>query len=48
MNILAHIWEIIRPRTQQEREEEFLARSTDLVDLERRQRMLNNRVITFY
>jgi hypothetical protein len=42
MKLLKSIWNNIRFKTQQEREHEWLAQSKDLVDLERRQRILQN------
>ena len=34
--ILAAIFSFLKPKTQQQREEEYYAQATDLVDLERR------------
>lgn len=40
MNLLSKIWNYIRPKSEREREEQYLAESVDLVDLERRQQIL--------
>jgi len=40
MTYLRQLWEAIRPRTIRELEEMYLAKSSSLVDLERRQRKL--------
>lgn len=37
---LSGIWNSIRPKTEAERIEEYLSKSADLVDLERRQKQL--------
>mgnify|MGYP003115650401 CR=1 FL=1 len=37
---LSGIWNAVRPKTEAERIEEYLSKSTDLVDLERRQKQL--------
>jgi hypothetical protein len=38
------IWNMIRPKTQREWIEYYLSQSTDMVDLERRQRELDRRI----
>jgi len=38
MTILKKIWDKIRPMTREEREHEWLSKSSDLVELERRQK----------
>jgi len=40
--IFEKIWEYIRPKTRRELEEEYLAKSVDMVDLERRIKLLEN------
>lgn len=40
MRYLKKVLSLIKPKTQQQRIEEYLSQSTDLVDLERRQRQL--------
>ena len=40
--ILKYIWNNLRPKSQKEIREEWLASSHDLVELERRQKMLIN------
>jgi len=42
ITILKDLWFYIRPKTEKEMVEEWLAKSTDLVDLERRQKILLN------
>lgn len=42
MTLLANLWNLVRPKTQRELEEEYLAQSVDRVDLERRQRNLQH------
>ena len=42
MKFLKDAWFWIRPKTEREMVEEWLANSTDLVDLERRQKILLN------
>lgn len=37
---LSGVWNAVRPKTQKDRIEEYLSQSTDLVDLERRQKQL--------
>lgn len=43
MSLLKRIWKVIRPRTQAQIEHDWLAESHDLVDLERRQKVLTNK-----
>ena len=43
MNWLNKVWDYIRPKSEREREEQYLAQSVDLVDLERRQKVLQNK-----
>lgn len=45
MNLLNKFWQRIRTMTEREREEQYLAESVDLVDLERRQRALQQKHI---
>jgi hypothetical protein len=40
--IFEKIWGYIRPKTRRELEEEYLAKSVDMVDLERRIKLLEN------
>jgi|TARA_X000001036_G_C20345190_1_gene670215 hypothetical protein len=42
MKILKNIWNYIRPKSQRELQEEWLASSHDLVELEKRQKQLIN------
>jgi hypothetical protein len=42
MTILKKLWDKVRPMTREEREHEWLSKSADLVELERRQRKLNH------
>ena len=43
IKILQKIFKAMKPMSQSEREHEWLAKSTDLVDLERRQKVLTNK-----
>lgn len=43
MIFLKKLWNKIKPKTQQQIEHDWLAQSSDLVDLERRQKLLTNR-----
>lgn len=40
MTTLKKIWNVIRPKTDRELIEEYLAQSVDMVDLERRQKKI--------
>lgn len=40
MRYVKKVLSLIKPKTQQQRIEEYLSKSTDLIDLERRQRQL--------
>lgn len=42
MNLVSKIWEAIRPMSRKEQDEAYLARATDLTDLERRIKRLEN------
>ncbi len=42
MNTLAKIWKYIKPKTHQERINDYLASSANLVELERRQKAIIN------
>lgn len=41
-NFLSKVWNKIRPKTQLELQDEYLSQATDLADLERRMRYLQN------
>lgn len=43
MSLLNKFWNYIRPKSEREREELYLSQSKDLADLERRQRLLQNK-----
>lgn len=40
ISIMKKLFSVIRPKTQRDYEEEYLAKSNDLTDLERRQKKL--------
>jgi len=42
MNFVSKIWNSIRPLSRKQREEAYLAQATDLTDLERRIKRLEN------
>lgn len=42
MNILGKLFRMIKPKTQREIEEEYFSKATDLSDLERRMRKVQN------
>lgn len=42
MNFISKIWNAIKPLSRTQREEAYLAQSTDLIDLERRIKKLEN------
>lgn len=41
MSLLKHIWNYVRPKTNAEMREAFLSQSIDMVDLERRIRLMD-------
>lgn len=42
MNFISKVWDMIRPKSRREIEEAYLSRATDLTDLERRIKRLEN------
>ena len=48
MNIISAIINFLKPQSQQEWEENYLAQSVDLFDLERRQRELTKKGIKLF
>lgn len=42
MNFVSKLWDVIRPKSRREEEESYLAKATDLTDLERRMKRLEN------
>lgn len=42
MNFISKLWDAIRPKSRKEQEEAYLAKATDLTDLECRMKRLEN------
>jgi hypothetical protein len=40
IKLIKKVWNVVKPRTQKQREYDYLANSQDLADLERRQKQL--------
>jgi hypothetical protein len=42
MNFISKVWNTIKPQSRREQDEAYLAKATDLTDLERRIKKLEN------